>query len=88
MEYSLTPAESATRGQYGIQIWLNAGAPGDPDNRPNQILPANMYYLSGFEGQNIVMLPDQDLIVMRMGVTTRGPRPIWDLAESVMNAVD
>jgi len=88
VEYSLTPAESATRGQYGIQIWLNAGAPGDPDNRSNQILPANMYYLSGFEGQNIVMLPDQDLIVMRMGVTTRGPRPIWDLAETVMNAVE
>tara|TARA_R110002072_G_scaffold269868_3_gene429690 strand:+ start:246426 stop:247922 length:1497 start_codon:yes stop_codon:yes gene_type:complete len=88
VEYSLTPAESATRGQYGIQIWLNAGASGDPDNRANQILPANMYYLSGFEGQNIVMLPDQDLIVMRMGVTTRGPRPIWDLAEAVMNAVD
>jgi hypothetical protein len=47
-----------------------------------------MYYLSGFEGQNVVMLPDQELIVLRMGVTTRGPRPIWALTEAVMNAVD
>jgi hypothetical protein len=49
--------------------------------------PANMFYLSGFEGQNVVMLPDQELIVLRMGVTTRGPRPIWALTEAVMNAV-
>jgi CubicO group peptidase (beta-lactamase class C family) len=87
VEYSLTPTSAAEHGNYGAQIWLNAGAPGDPDSRPVSTLPANMYYLSGFEGQNIVMLPEQELIVMRMGVTTRGPRPIWALAEAVMNVV-
>ncbi|ALO47552.1 serine hydrolase domain-containing protein [Pseudohongiella spirulinae] len=87
VEYSLTPAGSATRGQYGMQIWLNAGAAGNSQDRPLPNLPTNAYYLSGFEGQNIVMLPDQELIVLRMGVTTRGPRPIWALTEAVMNAV-
>lgn len=87
VEYSLTPASSAEQGEYGIQIWLNAGAADDPDNRPLPKLPANTYYLSGFEGQNIVVVPDQDLIVLRMGLTTRGPRPIWDLTEAVLNAV-
>ena len=88
VDYSLTPAPAAERGQYGVQMWLNAGAPDDPDSRPLSNLPANMYYLSGFEGQNILMFPDQDLIVMRMGVTTRGPRPVWTLAESVLAAMD
>ncbi|MBC53501.1 MAG: serine hydrolase [Gammaproteobacteria bacterium] len=87
VDYSVTPAPAAERGQYGVQLWLNAGAPGDPDSRPLPNLPANMYYLSGFEGQNILMFPDQDLIVMRMGVTTRGPRPVWTLAESVLAAM-
>ncbi|MDO8908276.1 MAG: serine hydrolase [Pseudohongiella sp.] len=87
VEYSLTPADSTPRGNYGAQIWLNAGSPVDPEDRPMPQFPTNMYYLSGFEGQNIVMLPDQELIVLRMGVTTRGPRPIWALAEAVMNAV-
>lgn len=87
VEYSLTPTTAAARGNYGAQIWLNAGGPDDPDSRPVTALPPTMYYLSGFEGQNIVMLPEQELIVMRMGVTTRGPRPIWALAEAVMNAV-
>ena len=87
VDYSLTPAPAAERGQYGVQMWLNVGAPGDPDSRPLPGLPANMYYLSGFEGQNILMFPDQDLIVMRMGVTTSGPRPVWTLAESVLAAM-
>lgn len=87
VEYSVTPAPAAERGQYGVQMWLNAGAPDDPENRALPNLPANMYYLSGFEGQNILMFPDQDLIVMRMGVTTSGPRPVWTLAESVLAAM-
>lgn len=87
VDYSLTPAESTPQGNYGAQIWLNAGSPVNPEDRPMPQFPTNMYYLSGFEGQNIVMLPDQELIVLRMGVTTRGPRPIWALTEAVMNAV-
>jgi CubicO group peptidase (beta-lactamase class C family) len=87
VDYSLTPATSTPRGNYGAQIWLNAGSPVDPEDRPMPQFPTNMYYLSGFEGQNIVMLPDQEVIVLRMGVTTTGPRPIWALTEAVMNAV-
>ena len=87
VEYSLTPAESTVQGNYGAQIWLNAGSPVNPDDRPMPQFPGHMFYLSGFEGQNIVVLPDQELIVLRMGYTPRGPRPIWQLAESVMNAV-
>ncbi|MEX1198914.1 MAG: serine hydrolase [Pseudohongiellaceae bacterium] len=88
VERSLTPPDSAANGQYGYQVWLNAGAPDDPEDRSFPALPANAWYLSGFEGQNIVALPDQDLIIMRMGVTTSGPRPIWALTEAVLGALE
>ncbi len=88
VEYATTPAESAEQGNYGAQIWLNAGPAGAPESRPIPSLPANMVYLSGFEGQNILLFPDHDLIVMRMGLTTRGPRPVWALAEKVLAAIE
>lgn len=87
VDYSLTPATSTEQGEYGIQIWLNAGAANDPENKSFPNLPNNTYYLSGFEGQNVVVIPDEELIVVRMGVTTRGPRPIWPLTEAVLEAV-
>ncbi len=87
VDYSLTPTQAAAQGEYGVQIWLNAGAAVNPEDRPFPQFPTNMFYLSGFEGQNIVVLPDQELIVLRMGYTPRGPRPIWALTEAVMNAV-
>lgn len=88
VEASVTPADPAENGQYGYQVWLNAGSPDDPMDRPFPGLPANAYYLSGFEGQNVVILPDQELIVLRMGETTRGPRPVWALTEAVLDALE
>jgi CubicO group peptidase (beta-lactamase class C family) len=84
--YSLRPAKAADQGQYGAQIWLNRGAPDDPANRPHPELPADLYYLSGFEGQNVVVVPSRDLIVVRMGLTETGPRVVWDLVGAVLEA--
>jgi CubicO group peptidase (beta-lactamase class C family) len=88
VEYATTPAPAAAQGDYGAQIWLNAGPEGSPGDRPIPDLPANMVYLSGFEGQNILLFPDQDLVILRMGLTTRGPRPVWTLAEDVLRAME
>ncbi len=88
VEYSTRPVESAARGNYGAQVWLNAGAPDNPQDRPFPQLPTDMVYLSGFEGQNILLFPEHDLMVLRMGLTTSGPRPVWELAEAVLAAMD
>ncbi len=88
VERSVTPAAAPERGQYGYQVWLNAGAPEEIANRVQPSLPETMYYLSGFEGQNILIFPEQDLIVLRMGLTTSGPRPVWELAERVLAAME
>lgn len=88
VDYSLTPAAAAPGGNYGAQIWLNRGSDERGDDRPHPELPPNMFYLSGFEGQNVVMLPDEDIIVVRMGLTEDGPRPIWPLVREVLDAVE
>lgn len=85
VDYATTPADAAPEGSYGAQIWLNAGEQG---KRPYPNLPASMYYFSGFEGQNVLMFPEQDLIVVRMGLTSSGPRPVWKLAKRVLAAFD
>ena len=61
VKYATTPTPTS-KGAYGAQIWLNAGK-----EYPN--VPQNMYYFSGYQGQNVYVLPDQDLVVVRMGLT-------------------
>jgi CubicO group peptidase (beta-lactamase class C family) len=61
------PAPPAPRGCYGAHWWLNAGAPGDPDDRPFPSLPTDLFYASGYEGQFVVVLPSHDLVVVRLG---------------------
>jgi CubicO group peptidase (beta-lactamase class C family) len=61
------PTAPAPRGSYGAHWWLNAGAPGAPDDRPYPSLPADLFYASGYEGQFVVVLPSHDLVVVRLG---------------------
>ena len=61
VKYATTPTPTSN-GWYGAQIWLNAGK-----RHPNT--PQNMYSFNGYQGQNVYILPDQDLVVVRMGLT-------------------
>lgn len=59
--YATTPTPTSD-GSYGAQIWLNAGGR-YPD------APKNMFSFNGYKGQNVFILPDQDLVVVRTGLT-------------------
>jgi CubicO group peptidase (beta-lactamase class C family) len=61
VKYATSPTPTS-EGSYGAQIWLNAGKV-----YPN--VPENMFYFSGYQGQNVFIFPDQDLVVVRMGLT-------------------
>lgn len=61
VDYATTPTPTSG-GWYGAQIWLNAG------NRYPDV-PKNMYSFNGYQGQNVFILPDEDLVVVRMGLT-------------------
>jgi CubicO group peptidase (beta-lactamase class C family) len=88
VDYSLTPAPAAVGGHYGAHIWLNRGPPESSADRPHPELPADMYYLSGFEGQSVVVVPSRQLVVVRMGLTGTGTPPIWTLTRQILNAMD
>ncbi len=70
VEYSVTPAKGAKRGEYGAQFWLNAGERGNPKNREFPDVPEDMFYLSGYEDQYVFIIPSENLIVVRLGLTT------------------
>jgi CubicO group peptidase (beta-lactamase class C family) len=77
------PAASAPRGNYGRHWWLNAGRDGA---RPLQRLPADLFYMSGYEGQYVLCLPEQDLVLVRLGCTKRGGFDLQTLAAEVVAA--
>ncbi len=70
VEYSTMPANGAKKGEYGAQFWLNAGNPGDIIDRNFPDVPSDMYYLSGFEGQDVFIVPSENLVLVKLGLTT------------------
>lgn len=61
MQFVTTPTPTSD-GKYGGQFWLNAGG-----KYPSA--PRNMFYCSGYQGQKIFILPSQDMVIVRMGLT-------------------
>ncbi|TKD66076.1 serine hydrolase [Flavobacterium sp. ASW18X] len=62
VDYVSSPTENSD-GLYGGQFWLNAG--GDmPD------VPKDTYYMDGFEGQFVYIIPSKDLVVVRTGLSS------------------
>ena len=65
--YSATPTPEAPQGRYGAHWWLNAGEPDDPGDRPWPDLPTDTFAARGFEGQEVVVIPSRDLVLVRLG---------------------
>ncbi|MCH3884006.1 serine hydrolase domain-containing protein [Tenacibaculum aquimarinum] len=63
VDYATTPTPTSD-GWYGAQIWLNAG------NRYPDV-PKNMYSFNGYQGQNVFILPNEELVIVRMGLTKK-----------------
>lgn len=59
-EKSIAPVPGS-EGQYGLHIWLNQNQKKYPD------APKNMIYFSGYRGQKVFILPDQNRVIVRMG---------------------
>lgn len=69
VKYTTTPAKGADRGQYGAQFWLNAGAPGNPQNRYYPDAPTDLYWADGFEGQNVFIIPSKKLVIVKLSLS-------------------
>ncbi len=61
VQYTKTPAKGSD-GDYGAQFWLNEG-------HEYPLSPKDMYYCDGYQGQYVYILPSQDMVIVRMGLT-------------------
>lgn len=64
---------SPTNAEYGGQTWLNrpGGADGSPALFPNKA-PATLFAAQGHLGQRVIVSPQQDLVLVRLGKTQDG----------------
>jgi CubicO group peptidase (beta-lactamase class C family) len=63
VEKSLVPNSSQNKPAYGYQWWLNSG--GVTKRWPN--LPDNSYAAMGNREQRVLVVPDEDLVIVRLG---------------------
>jgi CubicO group peptidase (beta-lactamase class C family) len=72
VKYTTTPAKGAQRGQYGAQWWLNAGAPGNPQDRIYPDAPTDLFWADGYEGQNVFVIPSKKLVIAKLSLSQSG----------------
>ena len=63
VEKSVTPNNSENKGSYGYQWWLNKGE----QNKLWPSLPDNTYAALGNREQRLVIVPDEQLVIVRLG---------------------
>ena len=65
VNFSRTPADVPDNHQFGANLWISAPASATQSLKLDAGLKA--FYMSGSQGQLVVMVPDRDLIVVRLG---------------------
>jgi hypothetical protein len=87
VEFMTTPAPTSRRGNYGAQIWLNRGEAGKPETREYKTLPLDMIKLHGYQEQVTVVIPSRKLVVVRLGMTTKGDFPLEAFISDILKAI-
>ena len=83
--YSTSPARLDTGGTpYGAHWWLNSG-PGGTRRMPS--VPADAYWASGNEGQQLVVVPSEELVIVRLGRSADFDSIDWGLEELVAGVI-
>jgi len=87
VKYSFTPAPAAPKREYGAQLWLNQGEPGNESNVEYPGLPTEAIIFDGFEKNYVVLVPSKKLVVVRLGVTHNTNFSLANLVNGAMGAV-
>ena len=80
--YTATPTPTEPAGTYGAHWWLNADPKTGTRRMPS--LAPNILIASGFEGQSVVVVPDHDLVVVRLGLDRKDRLDIEELVAGVI----
>lgn len=84
VNFVTTPSLAAPLGEYGAQWWLNAGNAKNPQDRRLPQLPNDAFYAGGFEGQWVLVIPSENLVIVRLGYTPGEEFSIEEFTSSVI----
>ena len=79
VDYTRTPANASAKG-YGAFFWLNA-------DEELADVPKDMYACNGFQGQRVFILPSQNVVVVRMGLTEEGAFDFNEFLKGILAAI-
>jgi len=71
-QYSITPTKTTRLNQYGAQFWLNRDPDSNETKRKWPSVPEDVYYMGGYQGQYVVVVPSKQLVIVRFGFTSPG----------------
>lgn len=54
---------------YGYQFWLNGQSEKDISKEAYPDVPKDMFYMDGYGGQDVYIIPSKKLVVLRLGVS-------------------
>lgn len=81
VSFMTEPVEDSD-GQYGGQTWLN-------QNGKFSNYSSDAFWMGGFQGQQVSVHPDKNMVIVRLGVTnTRGDFDFDAFAKAVFDAVE
>ncbi|MBO6638278.1 MAG: serine hydrolase [Roseitalea sp.] len=87
VDWMVTP-HPASDGVYGNgQVWLRAANAWMEGDNPD--LPDDGFYMNGHDGQSVSVIPSEDLVVVRLGLTPTDRRyKVAHLIEAVIEVLD
>jgi CubicO group peptidase (beta-lactamase class C family) len=83
--YTTRPTLASQSRPYGALFWLNRGDMTSNKPKPFEKLPLDTFYASGYEGQNLVMIPSRKLVIVRLGMTKNGKA--WEMESFVSDVL-
>lgn len=84
VSYVSTPTPPS-KGLYGAQFWLNRGTEHGEAARWEGV-PVDAFDASGFEGQNVLVVPSRDAVIVRLGLSPG--RKGWDFGAFAASILD
>jgi len=89
VQYSSTATKTNLNNSYGAQFWLNRDPEDQSLTRFWPSVPDDTYYMGGFQGQYVVMIPSENIIVLRFGFSNSGvDRGMNKLISTVIEATE